>query len=178
MAMAPLAAGDWFAIPLRFGLFATGRAAAVDPYGTILGYFFARFFERIPTGADVRCLTPGDADVIGSCSRHGLRADGWPVIAADPRTWPIPVFRTIEPATGTMRWTTFETTDLARERAFADEPADAGARNWGLPMDALAAAPMSWVDVEFALWRQFRVFQNGQHRKYIAAMQRALSATG
>jgi hypothetical protein len=178
--MSSYAAGDWFAIPLRFGLFAVGRAAAVDARGAILGYFFAQFFERLPTGADVLALSPGDAEIIGVCDPHGLRGGDWPVIATagtcDPRPWPIPVFRTIDAAAGTLRWFTFDPERLMRKIVFGPEPSDAGVRNWGLPMSALAAAPMSWEAVEFALWRCFRTFQNGMHRKYIADMQRGIEA--
>jgi hypothetical protein len=178
--MARYAAGDWFAVPLRFGLFAVGRAAAVDAGGAILGYFFARFFERLPSGTDILGLTPGDAEIIGVCDQHGLRSGEWPVIATargcDPRSWPIPIFRTIDPPSGTLAWFTFDPANLAREIVFEDEPDAAGARNWGLPMGALAAAPMSWAAVEFALWRCFRTFQNGMHRKYIADMQREIAA--
>ncbi len=96
------AAGDWFAVPLRFRLFALGRAAAVDARGVILGYFFARFFERLPSGADVLALTPGDADLIGVCDEHGLRSGEWPLIsvrqASDPRPWSVPVFRNLRSA--------------------------------------------------------------------------------
>jgi hypothetical protein len=172
-------AGDWFAIPLRFGLFALGRAAAVDPNGVILGYFFGRFFERLPSGTEVLALTPGDADIIGVCDQHGLQSGEWPRIATgaggDPRDWPIPIFRTLEPASGDLRWFTFDPADLMRELGLDDEPAEAGVRNWGLSMSALVAAPMSWAAVEFALWRCFRVYQNTMHRKYIADMQRSLS---
>ncbi len=173
-------AGDWFAIPLRFGLFGLGRAAAVDAGGAILGYFFARFFERIPSAADVLTLTPGDADIIGKCDEHGLRSGEWPVIAtargSDPRPWAIPVFRTIDAESGTMQWTTFDPADLARRIVFEREPAQAGVHNWGLSMSALVSTPMSWASVEFALWRSFREFQNGMHRKYIADMQREMKA--
>jgi hypothetical protein len=174
------ATGDWFAIPLRFGLFAVGRAAAVDGRGIILGYFFGRFFERLPVSGDILALTPGDAEIIGVCDQHGLRSGEWPVIATartrDPRPWVIPIFRTIEPAVGVMRWKTFDPADLTTEIHFEHEPVEAGLRNWGLPMTALAQAPMSWAAVEFELWRCFRVFQNGMHRKYIADMQRGLAA--
>ncbi len=173
-------AGDWFAIPLRFGLFAVGRAAAVDPQGVILGYFFGRFFEHLPTGSDVLALSPGDADIIGVCDQHGLRSGEWPLIevcggSGDPRPWALPVFRTIVPQTGQMRWKTFDPTDLSTAIVFADEPRDAGSRNWSIAMNALEPAPMSWAAVEFALWRCFRTFQNGMHRKYIADMQRTLA---
>jgi hypothetical protein len=171
--------GDWFAIPLRFGLFAVGRAAAVDTGGAILGYFFARFFERLPLGADVLALTPGDADIIGVCDEHGLCSGEWPLIAAhagDPRPWSIPIFRTIEPSNGTLRWSTYDPADLRTEIVFEGEPPEAGVRNWGLAMPALHAAPMSWAAVESELWRCFRVFQNAQHRKYIADMQRLITA--
>lgn len=174
------AAGDWFAIPLRFGLFAVGRAVAVDARGTIVGYFFGRFFERLPGAPDILALTPGDADIIGVCDQHGLRSGEWPLIAAtgtcDPRPWAIPIFRTIDAERGTMHWTTFDPADLMHQIAFAAEPVAAGIRNWGLSMSALESAPMSWAAVEFALWRCFRTFQNGMHRKYIADMQRARAA--
>jgi hypothetical protein len=177
--------GDWFAVPLRFGLFAPGRAAAVDAHGSIVGYFFARFFERIPSAGDVLALAPGDADIIGVCDQHGLRCGEWPRIAppsderhspvsahlTDERRWPVPIFRTIDAASGAIRWSTFDPADLAREIVFEDEPSEAGVRNWGLPMPALQPMPMSWEAVEFALWRRFRDFQNGMHRKYIADMQ-------
>ncbi|MGD0471593.1 MAG: hypothetical protein ABSB70_00045 [Candidatus Velthaea sp.] len=173
------AAGDWFAVPLRFRLFALGRAAAVDARGVILGYFFARFFERLPSGADVLALTPGDADLIGVCDEHGLRSGEWPLIsvrqASDPRPWSVPVFRTFDPQTGAMRWSTYDPADLGAEIVFDAEPVEAGIRNWGLSMPALSARPMSWAAVEAALWRSFRDFQNGQHRKYIADMQRGLT---
>jgi hypothetical protein len=175
----PYGAGDWFAIPLRFGLFAVGRAAAVDEAGSILGYFFARFYERLPSAADILGLSPGDADIIGVCDQHGLRSGEWPVIASgstcDPRPWTIPIFRVLAPDTGDMRWTTFDRADLMHEIVFDEEPPQAGERNWGLLMPALTPAPMSWEAVEFALWRHFRIFQNGMHRKYIAAMQRELA---
>jgi hypothetical protein len=172
------AAGDWFAIPLRFGLFAVGRAVAVDARGAILGYFFGRFFERLPGISDVLTLTPGQAEIIGVCDQHGLRSGEWPLIdpalAGDPRSWSIPIFRTIEPATGEMRWKTYAAANLMAEIAFEREPAEAGVRNWGLPMGALESAPMSGAAVEFALWRCFRIYQNGMHRKYIADLQREL----
>ena len=177
--MRPYVAGDWFAIPLRFRLFALGRAAAVDAGGAILGYFFARFYERLPSASDILGLTPGDAEIIGVCDQHGLSSGEWPVIATahacDPRPWAIPIFRTVVPETGDLRWSTFDPTNLMHEIVFPTEPPDAGARNWGLLMPALTAVPMSWEGVEFALWRHFRVFQNGQHRKYIAALQRELT---
>jgi len=172
-------AGDWFAVPLRFGLFAVGRAAAVDTGGAILGYFFARFFERVPSGADVLAFSPGDADLIGVCDEHGLRSGEWPRIAAhagDPRPWHIPIFRTVDPSRGTMRWSTFDPADLSTEIVFDGEPQAAGTRNWGLSMLALHAAPMSWAAVESELWQRFRAFQTTMHRKYIADMQRG-SAT-
>jgi hypothetical protein len=178
--MYPYSAGDWFAIPLRFGLFALGRAAAVDADGAILGYFFARFYERIPSAVDILALTPGDAEIIAACDDHGLRSGEWPVIApargCDPRPWTIPIFRTFDAEAGTMRWTTFDPANLTTEIVFEREPREAGVRNWGLSMLALESAPMSWAAVEFALWRRFRVFQNGMHRKYIADMQRLIAA--
>jgi hypothetical protein len=175
--MRPKAAGDWFAIPLRSGLFAVGCTAAADERDAILGYFFARFFERLPSRSDILAIVPGDADIIGVCSLQGLRHDVWPVIANDPRPWTIPIFREIEPATGMIRWKTFEPPNLLTAIAFEHEPKDAGSRNWGLPMAALESAPMSWVMVESTLWRCFRVFQNGRHRKYIADLNSELAAT-
>jgi hypothetical protein len=172
-------AGDWFAIPLRFGLFTFGRAASVDPRGAILGYFFAQFFERLPSGADIIGVAPGDAEIIGVCDGHGLRSGEWPLIPAalgcDPGPWSVPVFRTIEPETGTLRWSTVDQADLRREIVFAAEPRAAGVRNWGLSMLALDPMPMSSAEVELALWRRFRTFQNAMHRKYIAQMQRAIA---
>lgn len=73
--MRPKVAGDWFAIPLRSGLFAVGRTAAVDERVAILGYFFGRFFGRLPSGSDTFAILPGDADIIGVCSLQGLRHD-------------------------------------------------------------------------------------------------------
>lgn len=173
--MIPYAAGDWFAVPLRFGLFAVGRAAAVDSNGMILGYFFARFFERVPDGTEVLALTPGEADLIAVCDRRSLRNGEWPRIAPagtrDVRRWTIPVFRTIEPASGEMRWFTYEPANLSRPVAFEREPREAGVRNWGLSMLALEPTRMSPEMVEFALWQRFRDFQNRLHRKYIADMQ-------
>lgn len=174
--MRPYAAGDWFAIPLRYGLFAVGRAATVDERGAILGYFFGQFFERLPSSSDIFALLPGDADIIGVCSLDGLRDGVWLAVANDPRPWTIPIFREIEPATGMIRWKTFEPPSLMTAITFEHEPKEAGARNWGLPMVALEPAPMSWVSVEFALWRVFRTFQNGRHRKYIADLHRELAA--
>jgi hypothetical protein len=75
-----------------------------------------------------------------------------------------------------VKWTTFAPADLTCRIAFEDEPAEAGVRNWGLSMPALVPQPMAWEAVEFALWRRFREFQNGMHRKYIADMQRELKA--
>ncbi len=132
--MRPKAAGDWFAIPLRSGLFAVGRTAAADERDAILGYFFARFFEWLLSRSDILAIVPGDADIISVCSLQRLRHDVLPVVANDPRPWTILVFREIEPATGMMQWKTFEPPNLLTAIAFEDEPKEAGTRNWGLPM--------------------------------------------
>jgi hypothetical protein len=178
--MRGLEPGAWFAIPLRFALFAVGRAAAVDASGMLLGYFFGRFFERLPAGPEMLAFSPGDAEIIGVCDGHGLRSGEWRFIAAarpfDPRPWPIPVFRTFDAERSALRWSTFDPTNFRHAVAFDREPADAGARNWGLPMNALQPEPMSPAEVEAELFRRFRAHQNALHRKYIADLQRSIAA--
>jgi hypothetical protein len=94
----------------------------------------------------------------------------------DPRPWPVPVFRTLDARTGNLAWSACEPNDLRRTIRTASEPADAGTRNWGLPMTALVAQPMSPAEVEAELFRRFRVYQNQLHRKYIADMQRSIAS--
>jgi len=178
--MSTFATGDWFAIPLRFGLFAVGRAAAVDRHGAFMGYFFDRFFERLPEGPHMLGFSPGDAAIIGVCDARGVRGAEWTVVATartcDPRPWPVPVFRTIDERTGNLQWLACEPNDLRRASRTDSEPPGAGTRNWGLPMTALVAHPMSPAEVEAELFRRFRVYQNQLHRKYIADMQRSIAS--
>jgi Immunity protein 26 len=55
--------GDWFAIPLRGGGFATGLIARMMPHreGVLLGYFFGPRRDKVPTLDELRDLSTPDA---------------------------------------------------------------------------------------------------------------------
>ncbi len=176
----PPSTGDWFAIPLRFELFAVGRTVATDSHGAMLAYFFGNFFERLPTFADVLALRPGDAQLIGVCDCDGVRGGAWPLVRGprglDPRPWPIPYFRAIDARTGRMTWSSRDPADLQIAIVTGSEPADVGSRNWALPMHALRGEPLGSADVEFALFAFFRGAQSSRHRRYIADLQREIAS--
>jgi hypothetical protein len=96
--------GDWFAVPLRNGNFATGLIARANPGGVILGYFFGPAQQRVPDLGDVADLHPGDAALVGIFSHLGIVQAKWPLLGQldcwDRGDWPTPAFVRYEELTG------------------------------------------------------------------------------
>jgi hypothetical protein len=91
--------GDWFAVPLSGGKYATGLVARKSRRGdTLLGYFFGPVRQRVPTEADVASYSPADAALISRFFNEPLVAGRWPIVASPDEwnraTWPIPEFHT------------------------------------------------------------------------------------
>jgi hypothetical protein len=84
--------GDWFAAPLEDGTFVLGRIAR-HHRGTILGYFFAPPFDRVPTLDETAGRQAGDSFTQLLFSHLGLRDGEWPVLGQagtwDRAAWPL-----------------------------------------------------------------------------------------
>lgn len=102
--------GDWFAVPLREGGYATGVVARKGNRGILLGYFFGPRRASLPTLEDVEGSSP-NAPVLIECFSHlGLRDRTWPILGTlmswNREKWPIPEFcRTEVPSGRTWRVT-------------------------------------------------------------------------
>lgn len=87
--------GDWFAVPLENGQFATGLLARLSPSGIALGYFFGPSRDRPGEMAGLELLTPEDAVLVGRFGDLSLQDKTWPVTGRVdpwvPRSWPMPV---------------------------------------------------------------------------------------
>jgi hypothetical protein len=96
--------GDWFAVPLRDGGFATGIIARANPKGVLLGYFFGPKREAVPSLDEVAELNPGDAILVRKFGHLGLTGGTWPVIGRfenwDRSQWTMPAFVRYEELTG------------------------------------------------------------------------------
>lgn len=96
--------GDWFAVPLRDGGYATGVVARANLKGALLGYFFGPRRERVPTLEDVASLEPNKSVLIGRFGHLGLTQGTWPILGRVPgwhrAEWPMPVFVRFEELSG------------------------------------------------------------------------------
>jgi Immunity protein 26 len=96
--------GDWFAVPLRSGGFATGLVARSNPKGVSLGYFFGPKYTGLPQLSDVADLKRSNALMVGRFGDLGLVRSEWPILGRfdewKPSEWPMPVFVRHEELTG------------------------------------------------------------------------------
>jgi len=96
--------GDWFAVPLRDGGYATGIIARMNPNGVLLGYFFGPRHDDVPVLADVYHLVAENACLVGKFGHLGLKDGTWPILGClsvwDRDLWPMPVFVRYEELTG------------------------------------------------------------------------------
>lgn len=96
--------GDWFAVPLAGGGFATGLVARANPGGVLLGYFFGPRVPQVPRLHDLKSLAARDAVLVGMFGDLGLIQGKWPLIRRldewVPAAWPMPVFVRYEELTG------------------------------------------------------------------------------
>lgn len=96
--------GDWFAVPLRDGGYATGLLARASPSGVLLGYFFGPRRSETPRLEDVAGLRPGGAVLTRMFGHLGIARGEWPLLGRvtgwDRREWPTPVFVRYEELTG------------------------------------------------------------------------------
>lgn len=96
--------GDWFAVPLREGGYATGIVARANRDGVLFGYFFGPRRDDVPVLADVEGLQPDDALVVGKFGHLGLKQGKWPILGHregwDRNSWPMLALVRYEELTG------------------------------------------------------------------------------
>lgn len=90
--------GDVFAIPLRTGGYAVGVIARVsaDNSGGLLGYFFGKKFESMPSKDVIVSLRPLEAIRVLKFGDLFLQKKKWPIVGSienwDRKDWPMPDF--------------------------------------------------------------------------------------
>jgi len=96
--------GDWFAVPLRDGGFATGVIARANPHGVLFGYFFGPKRRELPTTRDLTGLSATTAILVARFGHLGLKDGKWPLIESardwNRADWPIPTFGRFEDLSG------------------------------------------------------------------------------
>jgi hypothetical protein len=133
--------GDWVAVPLRDGGFATGVIARANPKGALLGYFFGPRHAFVPSLGEVARLQPTDAVLVGKFGHLGLVGGQWPILGRlegwDRSKWPMPVFVRYEELTGRSLKVFYDDDDpnkLVREEQVRPGEAEQG------PKDGLMGA--------------------------------------
>jgi hypothetical protein len=101
----PYGNGDLVAVPLREGGgYATGLVAAHDGGGGVIGYFFDKRFDEIPTVDETGILGRLDVLRVMRFGDLGLVEGDWVVLGEHPEwrpcDWPIPAFGRREPTVG------------------------------------------------------------------------------
>ena len=88
--------GDWFAVPLRTGDYATGVAARANRSGQILGYFFGPAQRSVPVLGDTERYSPSEAVLVCIFSSLKLERRAWPLLGRfqewNRDEWPMPAF--------------------------------------------------------------------------------------
>jgi len=129
--------GDWFAVPLRSGGYATGLVARSATGGILLGYFFGPCRASIPTVDEVVQAAAKDAVLIERFGDLGIIEHEWPIIGPTPNwnrdAWPVPHFVRKGPILGDLYIVEYSDSlqELCRKKA---SQSDAIA----LPKDGLA----------------------------------------
>jgi hypothetical protein len=93
--------GDWFAVPLPSGGYATGVVSRVGPKRRVVfGYFFGPRRRAIPALDDIKRYKPAGAVLVGRFGDLSLTDGTWPMIGRAPnwnRTkWPMPHFKRVD----------------------------------------------------------------------------------
>jgi Immunity protein 26 len=135
----PYSVGDWFAVPLRDGGYATGLVARMSPVGKILfGYFFGPRREAVATLVEFSRLSPKDSILIGRFGDLDLIKKNWPIIGRTevwhPEKWPMSSFGRIEDISGQAFKVTYDQNDPSRH--VMSEPCNPENID-GLPQDLL-----------------------------------------
>lgn len=96
--------GDWFAVPLRGGGWATGVVARKARSAVLLGYFFGPPRSAPPGIQEVADLCAQDAILVERFGDLGIIDGSWPLIGSSPTwdraQWPMPMFCRREPLSG------------------------------------------------------------------------------
>lgn len=96
----PYKEGDWFAIPLKDGGYASGIIARASRGGVLLGYFFGPRHKNMPSAEEILGLDPGQAIFIGMFGDLGLLQSEWSIIAKTREwrreAWPVPDFGRVD----------------------------------------------------------------------------------
>jgi hypothetical protein len=100
--------GDFFAVPLRDGGFATGLVARSGPKGKVLsGYFFGPRRTEPATLAVAGCCVPHDAVLVARFGDLSLQKEEWPMIgqaAWNREMWPVPDFGRVDTVSENLGW--------------------------------------------------------------------------
>jgi Immunity protein 26 len=97
--------GDWFAVPLWGGGFATVIIARMMPRkeGVLLGYFFGPRRDSVPTLDELGALSASDATLVERFGDLGILDGAWPLVGHADKwnrgAWPTPAFGRLEELT-------------------------------------------------------------------------------
>ena len=98
--------GDWFAVPLRSGGYATGVVARSATGGILLGYFFGPCRVSIPPVNEAVQAAAKDAVLVERFGDLGIIQNNWPIIGPTPNwnrdSWPVPQFVRKDPISGDL----------------------------------------------------------------------------
>ena len=135
--------GDWFAVPLRDGGFASGIIARAMPQkeGIVLGYFFGPRHKEVPGLDEFADLSASEALLVERFGDLGIINGTWPLLGRvdgwDRTAWPTPAFGRFEELTGRALRVIYDDADPGR--LVREHQIDTGELA-GLPRDGLSGA--------------------------------------
>lgn len=129
-------AGDWFAVPLHDGGYATGIVVSRGKQGIVSGHFFGPRKKAIPAVTDLAGLVAEEAILSGHFSDMHLATGKWPLLGHaamwDEAKWRIPFLIRYEELTGRNFRVYYDVDDPNRviaEELVTDEASTAGPRD-------------------------------------------------
>jgi hypothetical protein len=88
--------GNWYAVPLSSGGYASVLVARASCRGVLFGYFFGPRSVGLPAMSQLVALRPESAVLVSLFGDPGITDGGWPLIGTQPgwdsNDWPMPVF--------------------------------------------------------------------------------------
>ena len=112
--------GEWFAVPLRDGGFATGVIARAAPRGRVLlGYFFGPRRQSLPGVGELRDFRPEWAVLVTRFGDLSLVDGTWPILGKtenwNRERWPMPDFIRTDVISGSRQRVRYDQSDPASE---------------------------------------------------------------
>lgn len=112
--------GSLIAIPLRDNLWGVGLVARkASTGGVLLGYFFKRVYEGLPSSADISKVSTSEVILICLFGDLGIRNGAWKLICQledfDRFAWPMTRFARIDSVSGNVEYVTYSEEDLVTE---------------------------------------------------------------